>query len=94
MISEPEDMACGRQPVRVGSKVELTGGQFRGMTGVLVRYSRGLNGLVQLDGVPPGVLLMIDPASLQQLSPAVSGNRIKPADETTPQLADQDFTAG
>ena len=73
-------MAFNKQPVRIGCRVELTCGQFGGMTGVLVGYSRGLNGLVQLDGVQPGVLLMIDPASLQQFSPAVSDNFIEAGD--------------
>lgn len=73
-------MAFNKQPVRIGCRVEPTCGQFRGMTGVLVGYSRGLNGLVQLDGIQRGVLLMIDPASLQQFSPAVPDNVIQASD--------------
>jgi hypothetical protein len=97
MITEPEDLACGNyeQRVRVGCNVELTRGRFRGMTGVLVGYSRGLNGLIRLDGVQSGVLLAVDPASVRQRTPDVSDKSIKPAAaKTPPHRSDHDFTAG
>jgi hypothetical protein len=44
----------------LGQVVQVTAGQLAGMRGIVVDATAATRCIVQLDGVPPGVLLAID----------------------------------
>ena len=53
------------KPLAVGQRVEIKRGLLGGLSGVLVRLGTNGNCLVELDGIPTGILLSIGSHSLR-----------------------------
>jgi hypothetical protein len=63
---------------RVGCAVQVVGGALDGMTGVLMRHRPGNNCVIRLDGIPPGVLVLIDAALLRERSLVPAAHAVRP----------------
>ena len=84
MIDDAWPRRKGGRRFHVGCAVELTAGVLNGMTGVVVRFSRGHNCLIRLDGVENGVLLVINAGSLKSVRPGCQPAPLCPVKDVPP----------
>lgn len=65
----PAHSARHRHGLEVGRSVELERGELTGMSGVLIGFRGEHRCLIELDDVPPGVVLIIDAAAVKARLP-------------------------